>query len=238
MRGVVRRLAASDQRDVFVLRGGLVTARYCAPHPRAVADVDFLAELPFDRDDLEQRLAAVLDARVDDGLTYDAPRTEVIWEETEFPGLRVQLQVAGEGLQIDIGCGDPMHGGPIDVEIVEGATVRVCRPETMLAWKVHGLFERSGGRWRAKDLHDIDLLIRFADLDDQLIAPSIELAFASRGDELSLARRLLSGEMGGSRSSRRTWRTFRNSLPDGVEPGDLPEVIDRVSTFLRGIISL
>ena len=240
MAGVLRRLARSPERATLVARGGLVTACYCAPHPRPAEDVDFLAELAFDPDDLERRIRGLLAVPAGDGIGFGPASFEVIWAETEFPGLRATVAVdgaAGEPLQIDIGVGDPMIGGPVELELLPGVSARACRAETMVAWKTHGLFERGPGKWRPKDLHDIDLLIRSTELLPELLRPSLRVAFESRGDDLALAERLARGRFGLSRWSRHKWRRFCETRPPGIDPGELADAVARVSAFLGPYLS-
>ncbi len=232
---VLRRLGQSAQREVFVVRGGIVTAHFVAPSPRPSADLDLLAELPFEPEDFTARLAEVLAVELDDGVTLVHERQEIIWEETEFPGLRLFLRwhPVEPPLQVDIGFGDPLVDGPIELELLPDTSLRCCRPETMFAWKVHGLFEHGPGRWRAKDLHDLDLLERYAELDPNRVARALVVAFASRGDSLTLIDRLLADEFGHSRASRRKWRRFVRDAPEGVALDELVPVLDRVRASLR-----
>jgi hypothetical protein len=228
---IIRRLARSPRRDDFIVRGGAVTRQYVAPHPRPVEDLDlqWLRD-QFDPDAVNEQLGEIL--AVDDPVEIAPGRCEVIWGDTDFPGLRCALEVGGEPLQLDVGFGDPLVDGPLELELA-GASVLACRPETLLGWKVHGLFERGPGRWRPKDLHDVDLLIRFAAVGRERVSASIRTAFASRGDELSIAERLGRGEFGISDWSARKWRRFCESRPAGVDPGELAEVVARVSAYLR-----
>lgn len=230
---VLRRLASSPRRESFVVRGGVVTAALVAPRPRRIEDLDLLAQVDrFDGVALFGAIAEVLATALDDGVAIGAPTSEVIWAETAFPGLRVRADVEGTPLQVDIGVGDPMHGGPVERALAPGATVWTCRAETMLGWKLHGMFERGPGRWRPKDLHDLDLLLAL-DLDRDLVVPSITLAFTSRGDSVALAERLIAGELGQSDWSRRKWQRYREAGYEGSDPGELPEVVARVSAALR-----
>lgn len=231
----LRRLAASPQREVFVVRGGIVTAHYVAPHPRPSADLDLLAELPFEPDRLAQRLAEVVALALDDGATLVHERDEIIWAETEFPGLRTFLRYDRDEppLQVDIGWGDPLVDGPLAVDLLPGVSLRCCRPETLFAWKVHGLFEHGKGRWRAKDLHDLDLLSRFVSLDQDRVTRALVVAFESRGDSLALIDRLLADEFGHSRGSRRKWQRFVCEAAPEVDLDELPQVLARLRSRLR-----
>jgi hypothetical protein len=241
---ILRRLARSSQVEALVLRGGLMMRRWSGPVPRPVEDLDFLARFPFDAEDTVARLEAVLRADVEDGYGFGALRSEVIWAETPFPGVRVHLETRVPGvaepyaLRIDTGFGDPMDPEPTwtEYDVGEGFAARVlaCRPETLLAWKLHGLFERGKGRFRPKDLFDVYLLTRYAPLEHALLPRALRLAFASRGDSLELMERLMSGEFGRSPWSLEKWARYRQSQPEG-RPEALADVVAAVATTLRPV---
>lgn len=60
--------------------------------------------------------------------------------------------------QIDLAVGDPMCVPPRRIAVAGVGDVLACAPETLFGWKLHGLCEFGPGRWRAKDLFDLDLL--------------------------------------------------------------------------------
>jgi hypothetical protein len=223
---LLRRLALGPARGELVVRGSLVTAHHVAPRPRTAADLDLLADRleapsrPFDPSPLAAAVEALLATPCDDGRVLALEGAEVIWAETDFPGWRATVVDGEARLQLDVGVGDPLVDGPVEAELLPGFPVRVVRAETLLGWKVHGLFEHGPGRWRAKDLHDVDLLLRFAALDADRAARALSVAFSSRGDALGAIDRLLDGDFGHSRGSRRKWRRFAESTPDtdALEP--------------------
>lgn len=234
---VLRRLVASTQADQLVLRGGLVTAHYIRPHPRIVDDLDLLSPEPFDAARLEQQLQDVLATVDDDGLALTLRDVETIWAETEFPGLRAQVTSGEQQMQVDIGCADPMVDGPVPLQLFADCTVQACRPETMVAWKTHGLFDRGSGQWRPKDLDDIDQLLRHTRPDPVRLRASVRLAFASRGDSLAIAERLVVGSFGGSRWSAHKWQRFRETRPEGADPGEMGPVLDRVRAAIVPLLT-
>ena len=239
---VLRRLARTPEVEGLVLRGGLMMRLWSGPVPRPVEDLDFLARFPFDAADTVKQLESVLRVDVGDGFSFGALRSEVIWAETAFPGVRVFVETRLPGvegtfeLRIDTGFGDPMDPGPAwtEYDVGEGGTARVlaCRPETLLAWKLHGLFERGKGRFRPKDLFDVSLLTRYAPLDVALLPGALRLAFASRGDSLELMERLMAGEFGRSPWSLEKWARYRASQPEG-RPEALADVVTAVASALR-----
>lgn len=244
--GLLRRLARSPIAEELILRGGMMMRLWSGPVPRPVEDIDFLARFPFDAAATVARLESICHLDAGDGLRFGALRSEVIWAETAFPGVRAFVEVALPGmeppfeLRIDTGFGDPMDPPAAWMEhpLEEGESARVlaCRPETLFAWKVHGLFERGPGRFRPKDLFDVYLLAKHAPLDPALLPRALRLAFDSRGDSLTLTSRLVAGEFGRSPWSLEKWARFRQSLPEG-RPEQLAEVVASVAEVLSPVVT-
>jgi hypothetical protein len=212
----------------LVLRGGLAMRLHFGPIARPVEDVDFLSDAPIEAVEVGLR----------DALGPRLRREERIWEETEFPGLRYVLDVRGADVQLDVGFGDP-RAQPDRRFTYPGTAIEVVAvaPETLYAWKVHGLVERGVGKWRPKDLFDLDVLARHGGLDFDQVVPCLSLAFSSRGDSLSLLDRFLDpeGGWGGSRGSRRKWERFARS---GSGVPSFATVVTRVRGRLGPLVSV
>lgn len=170
---------------------------------RKCLDVDHLL-LEGSADELRRAADAVI--AVPDEEPLEIVAREKLWPDTELPGHRT---VFANGLQVDIGFGDPIVPAPERVTI-DGANVLAVRAESMIAWKMHGLVELGArGRWRPKDLHDLFLYASLA-VDEAELAKAIPLAFSSRGHSLSLLEPLMTDTTWGtSRGSRNRWKRFR-----------------------------
>ncbi|MCP3100348.1 nucleotidyl transferase AbiEii/AbiGii toxin family protein [Myxococcus sp. K15C18031901] len=241
---VLRRLARMPDAPALVLRGGLMMRLWSGAVPRPIEDLDFLARFPFHEGATVARLEALFRVDAGDGFSFGDSRSEVIWAETPFPGVRIHVRTLLPGvetpfeLRIDTGFGDPMEPAPawVDYTSEDGAPARVlaCRPETLLAWKVHSLFERGKGRFRPKDLFDACLLLRHAPLELDALPRALRLAFDSRGDSLELMERLVSGEFGQSPWSLEKWARYRRAEPEG-RPEQLSEVVSETGQALRPV---
>ncbi len=233
--GWLRRVATVADRDRLVVRGSLLLQSWGSR--RTPADVDHLLLGDYDEGAARALVDAVLAGSADDDVTFDRANAthEAIWAETSFPGLRSKVIGRRNGaealLQIDIGHGDPLAAPPVATSIAGAGALLGVRPETMLAWKAHGLVEFGRGQWRAKDLYDLWFLAERIPLDDALVIASLRLAFASRATALSAADRFLfSADWGGSRGSRRRWETFGRRA--GIAVPELPHAIARVRQHL------
>lgn len=224
----LRRLASSRHADRLVLRGSLLTSQWVPERP--AADVDHVLDPSGGPDEARRIVDEVL--AVPDPEPLPPPAHEVIWANTRWPGHRTKL---GD-LQIDVGAGDPL-AVPAERRTIAGVPVLAVRPESMVAWKVHGLVELGHGQWKAKDLYDIYLIERACTLDEAALVASIALAFSSRDYALSLLDRFLyTEEWGRTRGSRRKWEAFQKKWKGSQKPADFKLVIGHVRERIRPLV--
>ena len=215
MRGVIERVARTSTD--FVLRGGYLTREWIDPLPRPTEDLDFVGDFGFGIDDTIERFRPALELHLDDGIRIDPSKLVArgIWLETEFPGVHVDIAIgidkADQRLGIDIGFNDPLV--PAATTWANG--MRVVRPETQLAWKLHGLVEMAD-QWRAKDLADAWLIATRVELDAAALPPAIEAAFTSRRYSLASACTMFDDERWTTKSARVRWASHR-----GLALGDV-----------------
>lgn len=211
MSGVVERIARSAERDAFVLRGGALTRIWLAPERRPARDLDFVGDFAFDVADTRARLERALAAPVADAIAIGAIAATPMWEHTAFPGVRAAIAIgldrADLRMTIDIGFGDPLVPPATAIAFAGSAStveVRAVRPETQLAWKLHGLAEQ-GAEWRPKDLADAWRIAKRVALDDARLADAITAAFGSRGFTRAQATELFALPHWATKTARVRW---------------------------------
>lgn len=213
---LLQRLARSEQRDAFVLRGGVLTRFWIRPHERAARDLDFVGDFPFDREATRTRFAAAVG--------NDRITARGMWEHTAFPGVRLQVPVEDITISVDVGFNDPLV--PPATELVLGeASLRAVRPETQVAWKLHGLVEM-GGEWRPKDLADLALITAHVALERAVMPAAIEAAFTSRGYAPDLAEALWRSAHWTTKTARLRWEPYER------RHGPLANVVAAVAAHL------
>jgi hypothetical protein len=233
----LRRASAHPRGAELVLRGSLVLGAFCPDRARPAADVDYLVAGRFDAA-ATTALAHAIAALPDDGSALAVERTEVIWEETPFPGLRAYVVAADDTFQVDFAFGDPLSLPPRAVTIEGVGPVLGVAPETLFAWKLHGLVEFGRGRWRPKDLYDLDLLWAAVPLDRVALRAAVELAFGSRALPLSALDDFRARESWGtSRGSARKWRLLARRCQPGSPPGDFLEARARVRGAIDAVLA-
>lgn len=239
--GWLRRTRASGHAERWVVRGSLVTAALC-PDARPPADVDYVlasTAAGFDADAIAAEVGAIAALPdPDSSTTLTVTATEVIWAETASPGVRAHvdgaLGASRDSFQIDLAVGDPMVVPPRLLDLAGAGPVLACAGETMIGWKLHGLCEFGKGRWRAKDLYDVDLLWRQAHLDLAATRAAVELAFSSRALAVSALDDLRTrATWGTSRGGVRKWRDLRRAHPAA---DDFAPTLARVRAAIRDIL--
>ena len=226
----------------------MLTRAWIAPLRRPARDLDYVGDFPFDVDDTARRLRPALATELPDGVRIDAARATFrgIWQGTAFPGVRVELALglgrADQQLSIDIGFGDPLVPpamvivlgdvlGDVLSDARDGIAVRAVRPETQLAWKLHGLAEM-GPSWRPKDLADLWAIATRVPLEAAALPPAIAAAFESRGFPISAAAEILYAEHWSTKTARLKWAAQpRDGVPDLAQT--LADVRERLAPVLE-----
>ncbi len=149
------RLAASRHARAFVLKGvALFTVWTGHPH-RATRDLDFLGFGEASEERLRAVFAGVAQVAVpDDGVSFDADHIDVspIRDGQEYGGVRVHLTAriatAAIRLQVDVGFGDAITPGAIEVEfpLLRHHVSQFHRPDPRhgRVWHLHAPFAASG----------------------------------------------------------------------------------------------
>lgn len=245
--GWLRRARHEPATAPWVLRGSIVIAAQCAG-ARVPGDIDYV--LPGDATTFDpaalaaaaQALCARPDPATDAATALRVERTEVIWGETATPGLRVFLrgdagEVRDHALQVDLAVGDPMCVPPRRIAIPGVGEVTACALETLFGWKLHGLAELGRGKWRAKDLYDLDVLWRSGLLAPAATRAAAELAFSSRALPLAALDDFRTrATWGQSSGGNRKWRVLRKAHPQIAD--DQTVTRDRVRAAVDAILQL
>jgi Nucleotidyl transferase AbiEii toxin, Type IV TA system len=238
LEAVLRRVSRSNYTSELVLRGGMMTRLWIAAERRIAVDVDFLALYDFDMEGTGQRFCHILAiADIVDGVIFklNSLKVEGIWMETEYPGIRLNIDATvgdyQRGIQIDVGFGDPLIPSAqwIDYPMLlsqQRARVKAVRPETLVGWKLHGLVEMGASHWRPKDLYDLMLFSSGVVLDEGNLLKAIATAFSSRNTPLEEVLEILAAPEWWSNSKKRSkWKWYRRKCPTQIMPLELHSVV-------------
>ena len=169
MERFLERLAQSEYRDNFIIKGGiLVTAMIGVAH-RSTMDIDTsMKNLNLSAEDALRVVNQVKDIDLDDGVSFDVKDVSNIMDEMEYPGIRVTMN-ANVGrlitpLKIDISTGDVITPRAIEFNydlLLEDRSISLWsyNLETILAEKLQTVLARGILNTRMRDFYDIRMLV-------------------------------------------------------------------------------
>lgn len=169
MERFLERLARSEYRDNFIIKGGiLVTAMIGVAH-RSTMDIDTsMKNLNLSAEDALRVVNQVKDIDLDDGVSFEIKDVSNIMDEMEYPGIRVTMN-ANVGrlitpLKIDISTGDVITPRAIEFNydlLLEDRSISLWsyNLETILAEKLQTVLARGILNTRMRDFYDIRMLL-------------------------------------------------------------------------------
>lgn len=169
MERFLERLAQSEYRDNFIIKGGiLVTAMIGVAH-RSTMDIDTsMKNLNLSAEDVLRVVNQVKDIDLDDGVSFEVKDVSNIMDEMEYPGIRVTMN-ANVGrlitpLKIDISTGDVITPRAIEFNydlLLEDRSISLWsyNLETILAEKLQTVLARGILNTRMRDFYDIRMLL-------------------------------------------------------------------------------
>lgn len=169
MERFLERLAQSEYRDNFIIKGGiLVTAMIGVAH-RSTMDIDTsMKNLNLSAEDALRVVNQVKDIDLDDGVSFEVKDVSNIMDVMEYPGIRVTMN-ANVGrlitpLKIDISTGDVITPRAIEFNydlLLEDRSISLWsyNLETILAEKLQTVLARGILNTRMRDFYDIRMLL-------------------------------------------------------------------------------
>ena len=232
------RLAQSEHRERFVLKGALLFRLWFNLTQRPTRDADFLGFGDADPECCATvlREIAAMDVSAHDGLVFDAAsvRATEIRKDAGYPGVRVTMRAALDGaripVQCDIGFGDAITPEPVQQAyptlLDMPAPVLVVYPlETVVAEKLEAMVKLAAFNSRMKDYFDLWVLMRFENMDRALLPAAIRATFARRQTALPASLPAgLTPEF--AASQEKLWQAFL--ARSGLTAPPLAEALDEV----------
>jgi len=239
------RLARSPHGEAFVLKGACLFQLWSNHPHRPTRDLDLLGRgegsverfAGIFRDVCRQPVAA-------DGLEFlaDRVRGESIKDEDQYQGIRLRVDArlanARLPLQVDIGFGDAITPGPIDIDYptlldFPAPSLRAYPRETVVAEKFQAMVTLGMANSRMKDFFDLWTLARQYAFDGATLAAALRATFARRQTNLPAAPPLaLTPVFALDKPKQTQWRAFLRKGKLTGDPVELPEVIGVLAPFL------
>ncbi len=111
MERFLERISLSEYRDKFILKGGMLVAAIVGLDARSTMDLDATIKgAAVNVESIKGVFSAIISIPVDDGVAFQLKNISEIMEEAEYPGVRVGMIAAFDGviipLKVDISTGD------------------------------------------------------------------------------------------------------------------------------------
>ncbi len=236
------RLARSQYRDQFVLKGAALFETWSEGPHRATRDIDLLGFGDSATARVESVFQELCTIEVEpDGLRMlpETVRAEEIRGQQQYGGVRVRLTADLDGariaLQVDIGFGDAVTPGTEEADFptlleFPAPHLRTYPRETVVAEKFEAMVRLGVANTRMKDFYDLWTLARVFSFDGAQLARALAATFDRRGTDLPVETPTALGpEFVDDATKRRQWSAFldRSGLEGGLALADLAAALRR-----------
>ena len=216
------RLAKSDYRTNFILKGGFLTSSLVGVAKRTTMDIDATATgFSVDPSTLKEALLSICSEDLQDGFRFLLDRIEDIREKDSYPGLRAYVMASFAPMTVpfyvDVTVGDAITPKPVlqlfwsmfddgDYELLS------YNLETLLAEKLDTILSRGVLNTRPRDFYDIDLLwSRYKkSMDKEVFTKALHNTMSSRGNLMLLDRfEEIMDEVKSDEKMKQRWESYQ-----------------------------
>lgn len=186
------RLSASEYKEKFVLKGGMLVAAIVGLDNRATMDLDTtLKNLPLTPEAIRTALESIVAIPLDDGISFEIGTISPIREDDIYGGYRVALNAKFDTLltpmTIDVSTGDAITPHAIPYQFTEifsdenSYELWAYNIETVMAEKVETILRRGVFNTRPRDFYDAYILATTQHFDKKVFADALDATAAHRG---------------------------------------------------------
>lgn len=192
------RLSASEYKEKFVLKGGMLVAAIVGLDNRATMDLDTtLKNLPLTPEAIRSALEQICATPFDDGVDFEIGTISPIREDDIYGGYRVMLNARFDTLltplSIDVSTGDAITPHAVQYSFSEifddGKSYELWayNIETVMAEKVETILRRGVFNTRPRDFYDAYILTTTQRFDRAVFADALKATANHRGTTQQIA---------------------------------------------------
>lgn len=221
----LNRLSASEYKEKFVLKGGMLVAAIVGIDNRATMDLDTtLKNLPLTPEAIEKALNEIFEIDLNDDVEFKFKGISPIREDDIYGGYRVAMDAIYETIvtpmTIDVSTGDVItpeavkynFTGIFDDELT--FEVWAYNIETVLAEKIETILRRSMFNTRPRDFYDAYILITTQNFDKATFTEALNKTIEHRGtrnqiNDFGSTMEIVSE----SADLKRMWNNYQSQFP-------------------------
>lgn len=238
------RLSKSVYSENLILKGALLFLAYDISRSRPTRDIDFLGEkISNEAKDIKSIMKVIAAIDDEDGLVFDKTNivVENIIEDGDYHGVRVKifakLGTIKDRIQIDIGFGDKIVEGPIEIEYptlldMSPPKLKVYSLETAIAEKFEAIVSLQLQTSRMKDFYDIYFIAQNNEFDLLKLNKAIRTTFVNRATDIEDSKYIFNDRFKNDEIKKEQWNTFikRIDLDNEI---DFTYVVECVRKFIE-----
>ena len=239
------RISISEFRRNFILKGALLLLAYKMPLLRPTKDIDFLLRsITNNQEKIKSIIGQVASIDAMDGVSFviESISAESIIENADYGGIRVKIEAmldnARKVLQLDIGFGDIVVAGPVEMDfpiLLEEQSVpylQVYSTESAIAEKFEALVKLNILSSRMKDIYDILFLAAHESFSHKTMHKAILETFRNRVRPLKDRMSIFTEEFKTSKEKQTQWSAFlRRSRLDSFKT--FAEAVEHLEQFIE-----
>ena len=165
MERFLERMAASDYKENFIIKGGILVTSMLGVSMRSTMDIDTsIQNLKLSEKEALGIISKIVDIDLHDGVIFKAKNVSIIMDEMEYPGIRISIDAILDGLvtaiKLDISTGDAITPRAIEYDyklMFENRSIKLWsyNLETILEEKIQTILARSILNTRMRDFYDV-----------------------------------------------------------------------------------
>ena len=241
------RLSESIYSNNLILKGALLFIAHDISRNRPTRDIDFLGSIISNEiDDLVEVIKEILNAiNYDDGLRFDSDSVDAenIVEDGDYQGVRIKfyayLENSRERIQLDIGFGDKITAGPVEIEFptlldFPSPKLKVYSIETAIAEKFEAIVSLQLQTSRMKDFYDILFFAKQYNFKKDILFEAVSTTFNNRSTDLAMSKKIFEDKFKTDERFQNLWKAFleRNKLENNKT---FSEVVTKIQSFIEPI---
>ena len=218
------RMARSEYREKFVLKGGMLVSAIVGLDNRATMDLDTtLKNLPMKPETIQAALEQIISVPCDDDVTFTIGSITPIRDDDVYGGYRVILDARYDTilapLSIDASTGDAITPHAVQFSFSEifdsdkSFSLWAYNIETVLAEKLETILRRTVFNTRPRDYYDVYILLKTQPYDSRLLREAVQATAEHRGttDQIADVQGILK-DISESKAIQAMWNKYRKQF--------------------------
>ncbi len=230
MERFLERVANSEYKDNFIIKGGMLVTAMVGVALRSTMDIDTsIKNQNLSAEDARRIVDEIKDIDLGDGVTFEVKEVFNIMDEMEYPGIRFTMNaMLGKlitPMKIDISTGDVITPRAVEYRyklLLDDRSISLWsyNLETILAEKLQTVLARGLLNTRMRDFYDIRTLLSIyeRDIDDDVFNKAFDATCKKRATEnLKEEAPKIMATLSGDEQLHTLWKSYQKKYPYAVD---------------------